>query len=263
MPRSLAFPFGGAIRRGGTRVVLGGWLFALGCLSSLGVAPASMAEPTQPSVEVERAVSDILRTAPNRMALTNLLGVDVDRCLETGEGTIHCAWHLRNKHAGWSELARVLATRKRVAVVCELPEDGSDRELDSCAARPQSSNRSMFNTSKGKAGPGSRKGGPRGPRDPNASREAYASIARQWLDGARTVAELTRLMGALPTSCEAGLGMPGKQVCVWKLTRRTYGHGTVAASEKATLSKKMILRCTLPIDASPREAGSCLARIGS
>lgn len=265
MPRLGAFFEGSAHASGAWQRLR--WIRRAACAavfaSTLLITSVGLAEPIQPSPETDRAITDILRTAPDRASLSKLLGTGAERCVETSVRFIHCAWHLRNKHTGWSEIARVLKTRQRVAVICELPRDGSERALGSCVARPQESNRSMFVTASS-PGPSSRKGvRRRNSADANASKEAYAAIAKNWLEGARTIAELTRLMGALPDSCERGMGLKDEQVCVWKTTKRTYGHGTVAASEMASLSKKMILRCVLPLDGSARDADSCLARIGS
>ena len=230
-------------------------------LIGISAHPAT-AEPTQPSAETDHAVSQILRTAPNRMALSKLLGIEETRCLQTSTTHRHCSWELRNRHAGWSELANALGTRKRINVVCELPINGSERALDACVARPRESNRWMWMTSS-KSGPAARKYTGRSKPQKGATKAAYAATAQSWLANARTIAELTRLMGALPESCEGGVDLKDSQMCVWKTTRRTYGHGTVAASEQAPLSKKMILRCVVPKDGSSRDEGSCLARIGS
>ena len=53
------------------------------------------------------------------------------------------------------------------------------------------------------------------------------------------------------------------QVCTWRMSKNTYGHGTVAASIRADMSKKVRLRCHLQLDGSLRKADSCLAEIGN
>jgi len=51
-------------------------------------------------------------------------------------------------------------------------------------------------------------------------------------------------------------------LCTWRATSGTYGHGTLAMSIGADMSKKVRLRCQLPADGTPRAADSCNVEIG-
>ena len=71
---------------------------------------------------------------------------------------------------------------------------------------------------------------------------------------------MSHLMGALPNVCERP--SEGERLCIWRTTKWTYGHGTVAASLKVRSSKKVRLHCQFPIDGSERRADRCFARVG-
>jgi hypothetical protein len=65
----------------------------------------------------------------------------------------------------------------------------------------------------------------------------------------------------VPSSChETG---SGSQLCTWRLSTQTWGHGTVVASILGDHSKKVRLRCELPHDDSDRGDRTCEAEAGS
>ena len=86
-------------------------------------------------------------------------------------------------------------------------------------------------------------------------------LADQWIDDARSLADLSRLMGGLPARC-SDLSTETRS-CLWRMDALVFGHGTAAAWIKASPSKKIQFQCRLPKDGSPREKGSCTAEIGS
>jgi len=212
----------------------------------------------RPPTEYQVAVEEFLAEARTRSTIRDRVGIRAESCIESSGTTELCQWSLRDREWGWQPLARAIHTRARVALVCELPIDGSPRAEGSCTAHPQRSNRSQF-TPKG-AGPGRNpKGGLRKKRA--ASREENRAIAQSWLDSAGTLAEMSHLLGALPSVCEPPAN--GERICIWRATARVYGHGTIAASIEVAGSKKVRLHCRFPIDGSRRRPDSCDARIGS
>lgn len=220
-------------------------------------SPAN-SKAVRPPAEYQVAVEEFLAEARTKSTIRDKVGVRAGNCLESSATTEICQWSLRDREWGWQPLAQAIRTRDRVALVCELPIDGSPRAAGSCTAHPQRSNRRLF-TPKG-AGPGRNpKGGLRNKRA--ASRDENRAIAQSWLDGAGTLAEMSHLLGALPSVCEPPVN--DERTCIWRATARIYGHGTIAASIEAAGSKKVRLHCRFPIDGSRRAAGSCDARIGS
>jgi len=86
-------------------------------------------------------------------------------------------------------------------------------------------------------------------------RKQYELLAQSWLDEARTLVELSRLMGAIPDAC---MPIPAAaQICTWHTNNKTYGHGTVAMSMDAKFGNKVLFACTLPTDGSRRAPNSC------
>jgi hypothetical protein len=227
---------------------------------SLLISQTSLAisKAVRPPVEYQVAVEEFLAEARTQATIRDRVGIRAERCVESSVTTKLCQWSLRDRESGWQPLARAIRTRDRVSLVCELPIDESPRVDGSCTAHPQRSNRSMF-TPKG-AGPGRNPKGGLGKKRA-ASRGENQMIAQSWLDGAHTLAEMSHLLGALPSICDPPAN--GERVCVWRATARIYGHGTIAASIKAAGGKKVRLHCRFPVDGSGRAPDSCDARIGS
>ncbi len=78
--------------------------------------------------------------------------------------------------------------------------------------------------------------------------------ARQ-LAEARTVRDLSHLVGDVPEDCLTGRGV---QTCHWRIAAGETGYGIFAAVAGAGGSVE--LRCRLPIDGSDRPAESCLVK---
>lgn len=233
-------------------------LIAVAAALLMSQASLAISKAARPPLEYQVAVEEFLAEARTKSTIRLLVGIRAERCVESSPTTELCQWSLRDRDSGWQPLARAIRTRDRVALVCELPIDGTARIDGSCTAYPQRSNRSMFKP-KG-AGPGRNpKGGLRKKRA--AARGENQKIAQAWLDGAHTLAEMSHLLGALPSVCEPPVN--GERVCVWRATARIYGHGTIAASIEAAGSKKVRLHCRFPVDGSGRAPDSCGARIGS
>jgi len=250
--------FSNAVKRASSIQAKGNDLYQLKCglaviLLALGASTAS-GEPRQPPPENRTKVNQILSSAQTKGEISDFVGVGAFPCIPSSKGMTLCEWRLSNRAEGWRPIAEVIATSRRVVLLCESPEDGSPRASDSCSATPQRTNRWMFSVKKkgaGRAGPESKR---------RAIRKKYSSVAQSWLDEARTLTEMSRLLGAIPHSCDPLA--TGSQTCIWRTNSSVYGHGTVAASIRANLRKKVRLICILPTNGSARAEGSCRAVIG-
>ncbi len=72
---------------------------------------------------------------------------------------------------------------------------------------------------------------------------------------ARTVRDLSHLVGDVPEDCLTGRGV---QTCHWRIAAGEAGYGIFAAVAGA--GRSVELRCRLPIDGSDRPAESCLVK---
>jgi hypothetical protein len=143
-----------------------------------------------------------------------------------------------------------------VNLICQLPSDGGPRGRGSCSAHPRRSNRCQFPIP---TAPSTRRGEAR--KSSAQARARYKQLTNQALAQARTLPELARFMGALPNEC---LPPSGEfQVCLWRATARTYGHGTLVMSIGAPKRKRVRMRCRLPTDGSDRTPDSCSVEVGS
>lgn len=199
---------------------------------------------------------DPLAAERTRADLVLALGHPRTDCVASRPGLELCEWSLGNRDAAWKELARTIGTDARVAVVCELPADGSPRAAGSCTLHPRESNHAPWalpNVAASRRGSGSL-------AERRAARERVSQRAQATLAQARTLVEISRLIGAAPDQC---LEIePGLQSCLWRATSRTFGHGMLAATIEAPRRKKLRLECRLPTDDTPREANSCSVEIG-
>lgn len=204
------------------------------------------AEPHQPAPEKQIKVNHVLAKARTLEAISIRVGIGPDGCIRSSNSMFLCEWGLTKRQAGWRALADAIATAERIALLCELPSDGSLRANDSCSARPRHSNRGMFRP---KTDSGKKRVKSRYPR------KEYEVLAQSWLDEARTLVELSRLIGAIPGAC---MPIPAAaQICTWHTNNKTYGHGTVAMSMDAKFGNKVLFACTLPTDGSRRAPNSC------
>ncbi len=216
-----------------------------------GLAGLTPAEEYRGSIETVRET-----LAPHR-TLTDIsafVGNTPARCQGVPRGASICVWHLGSKESGWRALAKVLRTGDRLNLVCELPPDESPRGKDSCSVHSQRSNRTYYRR---EASGAERFGRPT--RRLSGAMERLAVEAKQHLAGLRTAFELSTLMGDAPSECRSE---PTRVHCSWRGTSGTYGHGTLAMSIGADMSKKVRLNCALPADGTPRAPDSCTVNIG-
>jgi len=199
---------------------------------------------------------DPLAAQRTRGDLMVALGRPADRCISTTAGLELCEWSLGNRDAAWKALARSIDTRARVNVLCELPDDGGARAPGSCSVYPRESDAAtwalpnLHPTRRGDSSVAARR----------AARESVAQRAEATLAQARTLLELSHLVGAAPDECRP-VG-PGLRSCLWRATSRTLGHGMLAATIEAPQRKKLRLECLLPADGTARPPGSCKVEIG-
>ena len=203
------------------------------------------------------ALAEVLVHAATATELELFLGVPVVRCVPSGEAMVLCEWQLGNDAAGWAPLAEAINTTDRLSLLCEVSLDGTMSPATSCSAYAMRSNRGRW------APPAAtiRAGQGRKRRVSKESRDQTKSAALAELESARTLVELSHLVGITPVDCWPGL--PGSQICLWRATAKTPGHGTLAASIAAPLSKKVVMRCSLPLDGQPRNPRSCQVEIGA
>jgi hypothetical protein len=201
-------------------------------------------------------VNRILEEEQGKDDLTRFAGRAPSVCVVSTATTELCEWQLGNRHAGWAPLAAAIDTTDQVSLICGLPSDGSPRAAGSCNVYPRRSNRGRFPiptaSSTGRA---------RGKESPAQARERYRRQTKQALATARTLPELVHLMGALPNECSPQSSE--LQVCLWRASARTYGHGTLVMSIGASKHKRVRMRCRLPTDGSDRAPDSCSVEVGA
>jgi len=228
-----------------------GWLLVL-CAAGLACTELPPAHTDEGSSSVDR----ILQDARGKDDLTSFAGRAPSICVISTATTEICEWQLGRRYAGWAPLAEAIDTRDQVNLICELPSDGGPRTSGSCNAYPRRSNRTRFPIPTVSSGP-------RRPQVENERAQVRARYRRQTSQAlalARTLPELVHLMGAAPNDCVPQPG--GLQVCLWRATNRTYGHGTLAMIIGAPKYKRVRMRCRLPTDGSDRAPDSCSVEIG-
>lgn len=199
---------------------------------------------------------DVLAAQRTRAALEASLGRPPARCIDSNPGLELCEWQLGDRDLAWKPLARSIDSDSRINVLCEVPTDGSARAPGSCSVYPRSSDHSRWalpNLHPSRRGDGT-------VADRRAARERVTRRAEATLAQARTLLEISLLIGEAPDQCLSA--QPGIRICLWRATSRTLGHGMLAATIEAPRRKKLRLECRLPADGTPREPGSCEVAIG-
>jgi hypothetical protein len=217
-------------------------------LAFVGVANAGskLHTPVLSDPEAELRVRDFFDEARDRAALDALLQIGPLRCYEVGAAGELCEWQLARSDAGWRPVARALGTRDRISVLCVVPANGSAREAGACSAHNRRSNRDRWKVQ--------RRPGNKRRVDIKRSREHGQRLAAGMLAEAKTLVELSRLMGESPSECAASAS---GRVCLWRTTSHTWGHGTLAMIGDIDNIKKVRLECTLPNGIAPRSANAC------
>ena len=230
-------------------------MFAL--LAVLSVTEVARAGHLQERYEADRAFAEMIVGLDTTRALSGYFGVEPQRCIEGSESTQLCAWELTSQQERWDAIADMLGTSARVSVVCAIPKDENEpRMKGSCSASPRKSNRDIFKYARGTASEEQVVDRTK----ERALMQKYEIVANAWLEGARTLTSMTRLMGTLPDRCK---NVEGEQRrCVWRLDKKNMGHGTAAMSIGASLRGRVRLDCAFPRNGGPRGDESCTVETG-
>ena len=195
-------------------------LLAAGCAN-----PVPAGAPTAAEILQARTRGEMLRVTT----------LEPLRCPASREGWEICVWQLGDRHAAWYALAEALRTSSRVNLICEFPSGGGARERDCLTMAAASLPTLGWGRSRLRAG---------------------AAEAQAQLDTARTVWDVTALVGDAPVRCN--LVDAGTRFCVWQATERSQGFAVLLPllEKRARLQ----LSCSFPVDGSPRGPGSCRAQ---
>jgi hypothetical protein len=222
----------------------------------LALAAAACVSPSHtPDPAAQARVDDLLRAYPDKQELSRFVGALPVLCLQASPSTELCQWTVGGELPGWRPMAQAIDSGDRVNLICELPVSGAPRASGSCTIHPRRSNRYSWKIPSG--------GGTRTQTKQETAaqaRERHRQTAERWMAAADTLVALSRLMGAIPDQCVAR--SEREQVCLWRTSDQTFGHGTLAMWIGASIHKKIRLRCVLPSDGGPRGEGSCLAEVG-
>ena len=221
------------------------------CLVGLMLSPFGDAESEtlSPRKQLKKSVAVASRYLSNHStfrAIETYLGSYPDNCEQATLTTEVCLWELGDQDSAWNLLAEGIEATGQIGLICEFPTDESERDPGSCSVHPRVSNRDYFYFSVRRSDP---------KRLILAKR--YKEYAISLLAGARTISQLSALVGDVP-QCYPRADF---FYCRWKADRRTYGHGTLAQSIDAPFRKRVKLICKLPSSGEPRDPKSCQVRI--
>jgi hypothetical protein len=246
---------GVAAWRSGAGAALGA-LYALCAPNGLGLlapgvalAQAQTQKWDPPPVTADR----VLERYETKVELSIFVGAEPSWCTAVFEGEEVCTWTISNRQSGWRALAATVPTKAQVFLVCELPTSALGREPGSCSVHPRRSNRADWKP------PFKNDRMERTRRKRVENEEAQAQRRRQavaLLDSARTLMDLSRLVGRGPDSCVLREGAL-RWRCSWRADLATEGQGTLATAAGADYDQKITLDCFLPADRSPRSLESC------
>jgi hypothetical protein len=184
----------------------------------------------------QASVESTLANALTEGELTLFLGPIPKVCVDSAPGMKLCEWRVSKRNASWTALAPAVGTNDQVSILCELPGDGTPRMPGSCVGVPRRSDRYLY-----------------GGSEPD--RTSAAAAATERVQSARTLVEISHLLGTAPIDC-AWL-RDGRRLCTWQANSRTYGHGTLCVGLGVGTRKSVTYRCELPGDGSPRKLESC------
>lgn len=198
---------------------LAGALAAPGCET-----PAPPGAPTVAEVQAAKTKGAMLRVTTLEPA----------RCTWSRPGFELCVWKLGNRDSAWYALAASIETDAKVNLVCEQPLDGTPRQGD-CLVMPALSPPTTGN--------------------PKSRVRISRSEAESRLDAARTVWQLSELVGDAPERCSPVDA--STQFCVWQASNHTAGFPTLVSLLDSRA--RVRLSCSLPADGGPRAGGTCRA----
>lgn len=219
----------------------------LATLSVLGVCLSFIVVSARAADEdsVQERVDQVLSSARTKAEVDRFTNVVRTKCFEVTTGTEMCTWWFGNRSPAWQPLASAISTRKRIRLLCLFPLDGSPRETGSCTAhRPFASEYAL--------------GGKKAQQKAKI-RKLWREEAQTLMDNARTLIEITRLIGDLPSRCNPISEDP--RMCLWRTVSDTPGYKIVG--HILGTAKKVRVSCRFPADGSPRAENSCNLEIGT
>lgn len=185
---------------------------------------------------------EALESSATKQELSEFAERSPERCVYSAPELELCTWKVEKGARGWSLLARPLLAGGDLNLVCELPIDGSPRADDSCEAHARPAQEMATRGDLPSVSAGTRVA-----PDPRK--------AQQRLVAARTLRELSNLVGDVPDRCRTGAGV---QICEWSVSEGQPAHALIAAAVSVP-EGAIALRCVLPLDGGVREAESCSA----
>jgi hypothetical protein len=187
----------------------------------------------------------------SRVEVERFAGGSPDRCVFSAPDREMCRWRIEGRviRAGGTGESSVASG---VNLLCELPIDPASPETGFCnvhALEPGAAAR-LAQTEGLASLPPVSAAHPEpiaAPLDPLALAVA--------LSEARTLRDLSRLLGDIPESCRTGAGV---QTCRWELSEGSVGEMLFASAPG--MARPVELLCRLPLDGSARPAESCLVK---
>lgn len=219
-------------------------------LAVAGAAALACAGPPPEYAEFERSST--------RRELSDLIGKEPTTCVAADSHSELCSWYVGQGYPAWKTLAGSIGTRDLVVVLCVLPADGGARTKDSCTVHAARSRPLAMSepTAEDQAGSGDAVEAS-APADPGAARlEAERAQATRLLSNARTLVEISQLLGWAPDSCTATSAV--EQMCLWRLT--PWREGWAIAAALAGTTGRATIFCELPLRGGSRGPDSCRAR---
>ena len=193
------------------------------------------------------AANDDPQVSATRSDLAHFAGRQPDRCVYSAPDRELCRWRIEGRliRPGHADQRGVPGG---VNLVCDVPIGAQSEAEGDCVvlALEPGAMPSLTEADRAELPPVSA-ARPAPPPSVNPM-EAARELAE-----ARTVQELSHLVGDVPEDCLTGRGV---QICHWRIAAGEAGYGIFASVAGAVGSVE--LRCRLPIDGSERTAESCL-----
>jgi hypothetical protein len=196
------------------------------------------------------AANDGPQVSATRSDLVHFAGGQPDRCVYSAPNRELCRWRIEGRLIRRGH-ADPRAVPGGVNLLCDIPIATASGIEGACVvlALEPGAVPSLTEADHGKLPPVS--AAQPAPPPPVSPMQAARQLAE-----ARTVRDLSHLVGDVPEDCLTGRGV---QTCHWQIAAGEAGYGIFAAVAGAGGSVE--LRCRLPIDGSGRPAESCLVKV--
>ena len=193
------------------------------------------------------AANDGPQVSATRSNLVRFTGGQPDRCVYSAPDRELCRWRIEGRLIRRGH-ADQRAVPGGVNLLCDVPIRAASEAEGACVvlALEPDAVPSLTEADRDKLPPVSA-------ARPAPSPSVSPMQAARQLAEARTVRDLSHLVGDVPEDCLTGRGA---QTCHWRIAAGEAGYGIFAAVAGA--GGTVELRCRLPIDGSDRPAESCL-----